>query len=597
MRFVWAVVAFFFAALLIGAGIAQRTVFVGPDSEQASIQTSGELPYTLIDGAVLGKLPGPQNLTVRGDDVVFVSYGRTPDMTAWLSDATYDHVTLEDGEITTTEVAATVDRDADAGSRNPSGSDLWLEQFREDGAVAAPLQLPADMSILVASDGEAPAPSDITVSWQIDNSTPWAGPLIVAGGVLFAVGLLLYLLGILHVRKSRGPRRKGLPPLADTQPIELSEAEAAKGVISSSPPTTRRAVSSGRRAFAVVPVVAVSALLFAGCSSDSWPQMGGDTPTPTPSSTVIVPEGQQEPAVTRTQATRIVADIANTVAKADEDRDEKLLATRVTGMVLEERKTNYSLRGSIADHAVPAALPAKPIEILLPQAYDEWPRTVLTVVRDAADSSVPPTMMMLTQMDPWSDYKLAYVASMEAAAELPPLAPDWLGAAAVQPDSKFLVMPPGDVAGAYADVLTNGQDSEFYDMFDIENDQFYAGVVANRKDRVDDFNQTGAETGQLSFETAVGDADPLALATLEIGAIVAVNVNETDVVKPTNEAAVIKLEGNETVKALTGTDQSATGFTTTFSDQLFFYVPGQGSDEKIRLLGYGSNILSAKVIE
>ena len=73
-------------------------------------------------------------------------------------------------------------------------------------------------------------------------------------------------------------------------------------------------------------------------------------------------------------------------------------------------------------------------------------------------------------------------------------------------------------------------------------------------------------------------------------------MNEVDTVQPTNADAVIKVENNPTVKTLAGVDQSATGFTTTFSDQLFFYVPGQGSTEKIRLLGYGSEILDAKVI-
>jgi hypothetical protein len=75
-----------------------------------------------------------------------------------------------------------------------------------------------------------------------------------------------------------------------------------------------------------------------------------------------------------------------------------------------------------------------------------------------------------------------------------------------------------------------------------------------------------------------------------------VNVNEVDTVKPTNADAVIKLDTNPTVKTLAGAEQSATGFTTTFSDQLFFYVPGLGSTEKIRLLGYASEILDAKVI-
>ncbi len=65
----------------------------------------------------------------------------------------------------------------------------------------------------------------------------------------------------------------------------------------------------------------------------------------------------------------------------------------------------------------------------------------------------------------------------------------------------------------------------------------------------------------------------------------AVQVFEIDTVKPTNPDAVIKLDNNPTAKALAGTDQSQKGFTTTYSDQLFFYVPGQGSNEKIQMLG------------
>ena len=74
-------------------------------------------------------------------------------------------------------------------------------------------------------------------------------------------------------------------------------------------------------------------------------------------------------------------------------------------------------------------------------------------------------------------------------------------------------------------------------------------------------------------------------------------MNETDTVKPTNAGCRHQARPTTpTVKTLTGVDQSATGFSTTFGDQLFFYVPGQGSNEKIKLLGYGSNILDAKVI-
>ncbi|MBN9181898.1 MAG: glycosyl transferase, partial [Microbacterium sp.] len=94
MRFVWAVAAFVLAALMIATGIAQRTVFQGPKSETATIKTTQSEPYTLIDGAVLNKLPGAQTLRAHGDGTIFVSYGRTADMTAWLADTTYNHVTV-----------------------------------------------------------------------------------------------------------------------------------------------------------------------------------------------------------------------------------------------------------------------------------------------------------------------------------------------------------------------------------------------------------------------------------------------------------------------------------------------------------------------
>ena len=81
------------------------------------------------------------------------------------------------------------------------------------------------------------------------------------------------------------------------------------------------------------------------------------------------------------------------------------------------------------------------------------------------------------------------------------------------------------------------------------------------------------------------------------GAIVAVSLTETDTVKATNDDAVIKLDGNKRVAALTGKEETPKGITTSYSDQLFFYVPGQDADEKITLLGYSTNILDAKELK
>lgn len=622
MRFVWAVAAFVLAALMIGAGIAQRTVFQGPDTETAALSLEEDTPYVLVEGDVLNSRPGSQTLRAQGEGTIFAAYGRTADLEAWLSDTPYTRVTVDqdgaleaeevtpslavadetdegstpapeesaaaEGEAAVDESAAGAEESADE-VRSPVGSDLWLDEFQQEDVLIAPLQLPEDMSVLVAADGEEPAPADITVSWPIANATPWAGPLIVAGGVMMAVGVFLYILAIRHLRRSRGPRRKGLP-VPVTEPIDLAVEGKGKGVISAS---GRRALTGGRRRLIAVPAVAVSALLFAGCSSEAWPQFA-PSPSPTPSASVIVPEGQQAPAVTEAQADRIWTRIAETVAAADEAADETLAATRLDGAVLAARSTNYALRAAIGDYPAPAALPAEPLTLVLPQAYDEWPRSIVGVVDDTAANTS--SIMMLTQQDQWSPYKLTYLASLEAATKLPVVAPAYIGAVQPAPDSPFLLLPPAQLAEAYADILNAGEESQYYDLFDVASDQFRVSVAGDRQKRLDEFNQTGASTGELTFQAAPGSFEPRALATLESGAIVAVNIDEIDTVKPTNPDAVIKLENNPTVRTLSGAEQSPTGFTTTYTDQLFFYVPGQGSTEKIRLLGYASDILNAKVI-
>lgn len=634
MRFVWAVAAFLLAAVMIGAGIAQRTVFEGPAAESKTVQTEGTNAYTVVDGSVLNSSPGVQTVTAEGSGPVFMAYGRTADVRAWLQDTTFTEVRLgqdalvtgpveptmtpepsEDAEGSSApaptetpaasgeqagEDADTADQGRDIEARDPSGSDLWLEEFQGDETLTTNLQLPEGMSLLIASDGRSPAPASLTFSWPVAVTTPWAGPLIVGGTVVLLAGVLLYILAIRHSRRSRGPRRKGLP-LPVTEPIDLAAEADDKGVISAS--GTRRGgriraiTSRGRRSFVVVPFALVASLVVTGCSPEAWPQLD-DSPSPSPSETIVVPEGQQAPAVTEEQAKAILTRVSETVAAADSALDADLAAQRLSGPALAERETNYTIRKTVADHPAPPAIPSSPVKIVLPQAFDGWPRSVLTVVEGESDSSVAPTIMLLTQDDPWSEYRATYVASLEASTELPDVAASYVGAYQVPPASKFLAIAPENVAAAYADIIDHGQESDTSALFDTQGDLLLAGIQQNRQRRIDEFNQTGDGTGTLTFTATPGEATPLALATLDGGAIVAVNVHEQDSATPTVGGAAIRLNGdtpNPTVQALTGVTESATGFTTTFSDQLFFYVPPQGSSAQVRLLGYRTNILEAKV--
>ena len=85
--------------------------------------------------------------------------------------------------------------------------------------------------------------------------------------------------------------------------------------------------------------------------------------------------------------------------------------------------------------------------------------------------------------------------------------------------------------------------------------------------------------------------------TLHSGAIVGVSVVEAETVEPTDADAVIRFEDDPVLQAFTGEENSAGGVRTRYLDQLFFYVPSQGSEEPIRLLGSSSSIRGAEVLE
>ena len=90
VRFVFAIVAFIAAAVMIGLGIAQRTVFLEPDRVSMSAELSGgEADFIVVEPEALAAHPGKQTITVSGSPKAFLSYGRSSDVEAWLGDTPY----------------------------------------------------------------------------------------------------------------------------------------------------------------------------------------------------------------------------------------------------------------------------------------------------------------------------------------------------------------------------------------------------------------------------------------------------------------------------------------------------------------------------
>ncbi len=651
MRFALAIVAFIAAAVMIGFGIAQRTVYLEPDRVSLSADIGGDVAYAVVAPDALGAQPGKQTITVSGSDTVFMAYGRSSDVAAWLGDSPYvavhydadaaeltsEVVTAGDeGEVPVDESGETPATDApstDAPSTDapteaptteapatqapatedgateaqpadpaasPAGSDLWLDEFTDERRLTTTIDVPEGISVLLASDGTAPAPTDLELSWPLDNSTPWAGPLIAGGALVFLLGLGLLVSGFLHHRRSRGPRRnlpKGrrgkLPSAPKPRAVRRSEV------------TGRRSIGRARR-IAIVPLVAIPAIALSACSADYWPSFDQAAPTTsTPTETPAATDGSteepdddaalMEPAVTVPQMERIMRRIAVFTTDADAALDATAIAERFAGPALAERLANYSIRAGLPDQPTATPIPAAPLTLTLPQQVDGWPasgRTVLTIATNSEDPTVAPTALVLQQATPRENYKIVYAMSLAPDADVPEVAPASVGAPLISPEFKGLVMPPGQVAAAYADVLLKGDTSEYAALFDPEGDLLREQLGVTGQQAI---NDGLPPTADAAYSNVVGESPTVALATNDSGALVTVSIEQTEKVTP-NDGGTIGFEPGPAA-ALSGfSDKSAKGVQRVIGVQLLFYVPSVGSEEQIRLLGWSESLIGASEV-
>jgi hypothetical protein len=570
---------------MIGLGIAQRTLLAGPDHVTAGATTTSQATVTVLDGAVLNSFPRSQTIAITGPGTVFAAYGRTSDVLAWIGDASYN--TLGYNPKSKSLTSALVEG-KETVVPNPKGSDLWLADYSDKRSLQFTVDVPTDISIVIVSDGTAPAPAHVSVTWLLDNSTPWAGPLVVGGGVVLLLGLIFLLWAVNTMRRARGPRRKQpkmprLPKQPRYKPTKQRELQpAARG---------RRAARPSIAA--AVPVVLLTALALGGCSSNLFATISGSEAIPL-AATAVPTAGAEAgaadgpPAVTVPQAKRIVARISAVVTKADADKDPALLATRVDGPALLQRATNYTIRSIDTTTKEPQAIPSGPVKLILPQQSNSWPRVVFVVIQNDTDEKVAPIALVLIQDDPRAQYKIHYQVALVPGVHLPDVAPPSIGAPRLKPGIKLLAVAPEDVGRAYGDILTLDKDSSSYDLFQASGDSLRVAVGLDAQNKR---KAALPSTASITFTNEIGVGQIVALATNDSGAFVALPLDEIETVQPVEAGAAINAPAD--FAALSGKSLSTRGLKAVYGDQLLFYVPRASSGGKIILLGYSQGMIAA----
>ena len=592
MRFLIAIGVFTVAAVLLGVGVVQKVFFAGDEYTTLTTTVETNAPYLVIDGKTLTMHGTNPVITVSGTKATFVGFGRSEDVAAWIGQDDYDVLKYStkksdfvfgEGKAKVVE-PATVETPAltEAPILTPEGSDLWLGENVGKSTATLPTFLDNGMSAIIAADGKTNAPGNISIAWPLPSRIPFATGFIIGGGVLALIGLVLYLWALRHDRNSQGPRRRGKLP-KPPKPRALS-MPTPKSLVSAAP-KGRRGISRGSSFVAL----GLAGVLTVGLSSCSPYNSGQGVAVPTPTATESIEIDGQPPAVTERQLQRILSRISETVTAADTALDPALSASRLIGPAQEIRAANYAIRK--ADSSAPAlpALAASPITFTMPQATATWPRQVIAVVQNENDPSVPTMGLMMIQNSPRDNYHVEYMVTLEPNAQVPTVAPANVGSALVPPDSKLLLISPDQLSAAYGSVLTMGEASPYYGLFDFTADTLVTQVGKAYKDQK---QASVAEHASLEFSQNTGSGTPLGLATMDSGAIVTVGLNEVETVRPTQAGASVSPEGQ--AKILSGVSSSTTGVESTYGMELAFYVPPLGSKDKIRLLGYTQGLISAK---
>ncbi|WP_395640704.1 hypothetical protein [Pseudolysinimonas sp.] len=598
MRFVVAIVAFVLAAAAIGLGVAQRTVLAGPASVSSTVVT-GSAPLTIIDAATLNANAGTQSIEVAGDGDVVLAYGRTADVMAWVGEASYNEIgwDAETGELTATVVDGS---ESSADLPSIAGSDLWLREFTGTDLLTRKINAPDGISVIIAlepaagdgteaavetpeattEDGtavdavdEPSPPLDLSITWPLDNSAPASGPLVVGGIVLLLGGLGAFLWALVHARGGRGPRRT-TPKLPKRPKPPQLKPQKRRGDAPTPELEAPRAGSGRRRAFVAAGLLTAGVLALAGCTTEAQPQpIVSETP----------PGGPQPVAVTAGQFSGILTDVVDTVADADEAKDAALAGQRLTGPALALRTANYAIRTADAAVAPLAPLPSEIVPVMLPESTDTWPRRVFAITRAEGVQAVGLTLI---QESPRENYKVAYAVTLIAT--VPDVAPAELGSSALAPGNNLGLLAPEELADAYGDVLINGDESEFADLFQAEDDSLREAIGIDYKTTRRAELPTSAT---VEFTNGPGEEAPVAFLTNDSGQIVSVILEDVETVKPVEAGAAVNPSGQ--VKALSGKTQSTRGIVATYGVQLLFYVPPVASDQEIVLLGYAQGLVAA----
>jgi hypothetical protein len=208
-------------------------------------------------------------------------------------------------------------------------------------------------------------------------------------------------------------------------------------------------------------------------------------------------------------------------------------------------------------------------------------------VTDEPGDSALPQLIVLQQRTPRENYQVWYTVRLMPGAKIPAVPAADTGAIPVDAKSLFLKVPPLSIPATYGDVINKGASSLSAQLFDITKDEFYKQVSSSQSEQVKNL-----KNGKISFTHKLGDANVVALSTSQAGALVAVYMTDTYLIRPTKVGTAVGVSGQEAL--ILGANGSTKGVRSIYGNMLLFFVPALSETGKIRLIGVTQGLVSVR---
>ena len=563
MRIIIAVAMFFLSTALILVGIAERTIWAPEETKAVTLTIDDARPLIVIPQKILKLHAGTPVLKATGPGKVFVATGRETDLKAWVGGSAKTEVTYD----SKSKKLGSSSLDGTEPSADPTGSDLWRTERSATGEVSAKVDASSNAAVLVASDGLSAAPSKLTIEWQRNFDLTASNLFLYAGQALMVITLVYNILVFRSIRNSRRPRRR--LPKAPHGPRSRPKRRE-----SSLPKRGRRVAG---RNFAWMPATLVMVSLVTGCA----PASSTIPPKPSQDSASIA----KPAALQLGQIRRIVTSVTSVAKGADLAHNSSQLLPRFFGPALEMREAAYALIKKSKKAPAVEAISASPLTLSLPAATDTWPRTLMVVA--GGSKKKLPTLLVLRQMTPRQQYQVWYTTTLVSGVKLPEVPSVKVGSVPVTKDSAYLAEMPMNLPTVYGQVIDQGAASPAFGKFELTGDSFYTQISKIQQDQIKSLTKA-----KLKYEHVLANEEPLALATADGGALVAIYMKDITTIKPTKRNSGITVNALEQVAL--GAKGSIKGVVSTYGDMLLFYVPSVGQTAKIKLLGWQAGLLKVK---